>query len=213
VYQGEHELSYVSYDEGELSFSWEVASMGTVNFVATIDGDSFDGKFVIAEMGVELLTTGTRADPVDVMGEAMAEAAGDASEGEETQGDGSMGMMEEAPSFADIQDVRDYNLVGAVATAAGLSYSRIKPTPNTPAELDIVEMVKSAGVETADDAVDYFIHRFLRVKLEESDRQLIIAYMKELSGGEKIHYDSPEAEDNLRELLHTIMSTPEFQLS
>ena len=72
----------------------------------------------------------------------MVEAAGDAPESEETQGDGSMGMMEEAPSFADIQDVRDYNLVGAVATAAGLSYSRIKPTPNTPAELDVVEMVK-----------------------------------------------------------------------
>ena len=120
--------------------------------------------------------------------------------------------MEASPSFAKIQDTRDYNLVGAVGTGAGLSYSRIKPTPSTRAELNIIEMARSAGVETADEAVDYFIHRFLRVQLEESDRQLIIAYMIQLSGGEKIDYDSPEAEADLREVLHSIMSTPEFQL-
>ena len=50
------------------------------------------------------------------------------------------------------------------------------------------------------------------VELEESDRQSIISYMAQLSGGETIDFDSPEAEDDLRELLHTIMSTPEFQL-
>ena len=124
-----------------------------------------------------------------------------------------MGTMETAPSFAKIQDERDYDLVGGVGTAAGLSYSRIKPTPKTPAELNITEMAQSADVETADDAVDYFIHRFLRVKLDDSDRQLMISYMIKLSGGEKIDYDSPEAEGDLRELLHTIMSTAEFQLS
>ncbi len=97
-----------------------------------------------------------------------------------------MGMMDAAPSFAEISDLRDYDLVGAVGTAAGLSYSRIKPTPNTPAELDIVQMAKSAGVETAEEAVDYFIHRFLRVKLEESDRQLMISFMIQLSCGEMI---------------------------
>ena len=73
-------------------------------------------------------------------------------------------------------------------------------------------MAKSAGVETADDVVDYFIHRFLLVKLDESDRQLTISYMKELCGGEKIDYDSPETEGDLRELLHSVLSTPEFQL-
>ena len=123
-----------------------------------------------------------------------------------------MGTMDSAPSFAKIQDTRDYDLVGAVGTGAGLSYSRIKSIPTTPAELNIIEMVRSAGVETAEGAVDYFIHRFLRVKLEESDRRLIISYMIQLSGGEKIDYDSPEAEADLRELLHSIMSTPEFQL-
>ena len=93
------------------------------------------------------------------------------------------------------------------------SYSRIKPIPATPAELNITVMAKSAGVETAEDAVDYFIHRFLRVKPDESDRQLLISYMERLSGGEKIDYESPEVEDNLRELLHSIISTLEFQLS
>ena len=95
----------------------------------------------------------------------------------------------------------------------GIVYERIKQIPTTPAELDITEMAKSAGIETAGDAVDYFIHRFLRVELEESDRQLAIEYMTKLSGGETIDYESPEVENQLRELLHAIMSMPEFQLS
>ena len=94
-----------------------------------------------------------------------------------------------------------------------MGYELVKPIPTTPAELDIAAMAKSAGVRTVDDAVDFFIHRFLRVKLEESDRQLTIAYMKKLSGGEQINYESPDVENHLRELLHTIMSMPEFQLS
>ena len=205
MYQGEHELSEVSYEEGVLSFEWEVDALGTVEFTAKIDGDSFDGTSMVASMGMELITTGTRA-PAQEPGSMTGNAHDEPEEG------GSMATTETAPSFAKIQDERDYDLVGGVGTAAGLSYSRIKETPTTPAELNIVDMVKSAGVETAAGAVDYFIHRFLRVKLEESDRQSIISYMTQLSGGEKIDYDSPEAEDDLRELLHTIMSTPEFQL-
>ncbi len=120
--------------------------------------------------------------------------------------------MKGAPSMKQLTERGDYAIARAYATAYELSYSRIKPIPATPAELNITEMAKSAGVETAEDAVDYFIHRFLRVELGESDRQLTISYMKHLLGGEKIDYESPEAEDNLREVLHSIMSTVEFQL-
>ena len=206
VYQGNHELSEVTYEGVELSFRWEIEALGSsAEFRAKIDGDSLEGKFTLASMGLDLVTTGTRAEEasVDEAGETMANAS-DESEG--------AGSMETAPSFAKIQDERDYDLVGGVGTAAGLSYSRIKPTPTTPAELNVIAMVRSAGVETAEDVVDYFIHRFLLVKLDESDRQLMISYMTQLSGGEKIDFDSPEAEADLRELLHTIMSTPEFQL-
>jgi hypothetical protein len=211
VYQGNHELADVAYDSdgSTLSFSWRIEALdSSAEFSATIDGDSIEGKFALESMGLDLDTTGTRADPIDVAAEMMAEATD-----EESQGENSMAPMEAAPSFAEIQDSRDYDLVAGVGTAAGLAFSRIKSTPKTPAELDIIEMVRSAGVETADDLVDYFVYRFLRVKLGESDRQLIIAYMVKLSGGEKIDYSSPDAEGDLRELLHTIMSTPEFQLS
>ena len=117
-----------------------------------------------------------------------------------------------APALGSLTDERDYDLVRAVSTGYGRSYSRIKTIPRTPATLSVTAMAKSAGVETADDAVDYFIHRFLRVKLDKSDRQLMISFWKRLSGGEKIDYESPEAENHLRELLHSIMSTLEFQL-
>ena len=197
----EQALSKVAYEKGELSFT--VAYLGsTVEFKGTVNGDLLDGKIFIPSAGMEIVTTGTRLSETP-----GAVTAADAGEKEES---------ESAPDLSPATEMlfasQDYDLYAAVAVGLRIGYERIKQIPRTPAELDITEMARTAGIETADDAVDYFIHRFLRVKLHESDRQLIISYMVQLSGGEKIDYDSPEAEADLRELLHSIMSTPEFQL-
>ena len=201
---GEVALSKVAYEKGELSFT--AAYLGsTVDFTFAVNGDSLDGKVFIASAGMEIVTTGTR------LSETPGEDTGTHAEaGEEEE---SESAPELSPATEALFASQDYDLYAAVAVGLRIGYERIKPIPRTPAELDIAKMAKSAGVETAGDAVDYFIHRFLRVKLGESDRQLIISYMIKLSGGERIDYDSPEAEGDLRELLHTILSTPEFQLS
>ncbi len=47
---------------------------------------------------------------------------------------------------------------------------------------------------------------------DQRQKEAMISFMKELTGGEHIDYDSSEVERNLRELLHSIMSLPEFQL-
>lgn len=62
VYQGEQELSEISYKGGEFSFKLEIAGAGmSVEFMGNIEGDSLKGKYVIADFGIEMATTGTRA--------------------------------------------------------------------------------------------------------------------------------------------------------
>ena len=198
---GPQPLSEVTFEKGELSFKAEVA--GTpFEFSGTVNGDSLDGKIVIA--GMEIETTGTRSSDTPA---EVADMPADAGEEEESE------TVAEAPGTAMLNASPDYDINRAAMDGIRMGYELVKPIPTTPAELDIAAMAKTAGVETADDAVDYFVHRFLRVKLDESDRQLTISYMKELSGGEQIDYDSPDVENHLRELLHAIMSMPEFQLS
>lgn len=66
---GEQELSDLSYEDGQLSFMLEIVEMGmSFDFVATIDGDSLDGKFENADMGIEAATTGTRTGAKVVLG-------------------------------------------------------------------------------------------------------------------------------------------------
>ena len=201
---GEQALSKVAYEKGELSFT--AAYLGsTVDFTFAVNGDSLDGKVFIASAGMEIVTTGTRLS--ETPGEDTDTPA-EAGEEEESES-----APELSPATEALFASQDYDLYAAVGVGLRIGYERIKPIPTTPAELDITEMAKSAGIETAEDAVDYFIHRFLRVKLDETDRQLTIAYMKDLTGGEKIDYESPDVENHLRELIHAIMSMPEFQLS
>lgn len=62
VYQGELELSEVSFEDGELSFKLEVEGAGMfAEFTATIDGDLLKGKYILEDLGIEMITTGTRA--------------------------------------------------------------------------------------------------------------------------------------------------------
>jgi hypothetical protein len=201
---GPQPLSEVVYENGQLSFKADVA--GTpFEYEGTIKGDSLEGKIIFESMGMEIPTNGTRTSETPGEDAVMLADAGEEDEESET--------VAEAPGTAMLNASPDYDINRAAIDGIRMGYELVKPIPTTPAELDIAAMAKSAGVRTVDDAVDFFIHRFLRVKLEESDRQLTIAYMKKLSGGEQINYESPDVENHLRELLHTIMSMPEFQLS
>jgi uncharacterized protein (DUF1800 family) len=118
----------------------------------------------------------------------------------------------QAPAAKLINSRPDYDLKLGVYTAYVRAYERLKPVPPVAAQLSLTAMVRSSGAATAADAVDYFIRRFLRVGPSESDRQTLVSFMEELSGGKTVDYESPDVERHLRELLHSIMSLPEFQL-
>ncbi len=89
----------------------------------------------------------------------------------------------------------------------------VKPIPRFVAPIDLAAMVSSAETHTAEEVVDYFIHRFLRVRLSADDRDSLIEFARGRLGTEKIDMTAPNLEQDLRALLHLVMSAPEYQLS
>ncbi len=84
VYQGEQELSEISFEDGKFSFTLEISGAGmSAKFSATIDGDSLEGKYVIEDFGIEMITTGTRETKVVSLLELIEKAAEEASDTQE----------------------------------------------------------------------------------------------------------------------------------
>jgi hypothetical protein len=89
----------------------------------------------------------------------------------------------------------------------------LKVDPRTPAQIDLREMVRQAGVSTDADAVDYLAHRFLRTPLQPGDREDLITFLKQRLGDSVLDFTRAALETDLRALLHLLMSLPEYQLA
>lgn len=113
-----------------------------------------------------------------------------------------------------INSAPDYDLKVGVYRGLKKAYARVKDVPPTPARLDLAYMVREANLKTADEVVDYFVMRFLRVPLSASDRAALVDFVYKQWGTDKVNLSAGEVlENSLRELVHLIMSTPEYQLS
>jgi hypothetical protein len=101
------------------------------------------------------------------------------------------------------------------AVLAGQPRGRqLSPTiPLTMAKIDVVAMIREAGLTRADEVADYFIHRFLRVPLTESRRQIVVDVLTGGIGMGTIDYGQPNLETSLREALHVLMGMSEYQLA
>ncbi len=101
------------------------------------------------------------------------------------------------------------------AVLAGQPRGRqLSPTiPLTVAKIDVVAMIREAGLTRADEVADYFIHRFLRVPLTESRRQIVVDVLTGGIGMGAIDYGQPNLETSLREALHVLMGMSEYQLA
>jgi hypothetical protein len=91
-----------------------------------------------------------------------------------------------------------------------MSHERVKLIPRHTAQFDLRSMVRAAGAETVDAAVDHLLLRFLRSPLGSDDRQALIAYLEEQLGSNTLASDA--AEEALRSVLYLILSSPEYQL-
>lgn len=105
-----------------------------------------------------------------------------------------------------------YNLAVGVYTGFVTAFDRVKAIPRVPAAIDLAGMAKKAGVQSPREAVDYFSRRFLSVPLPQSDREAIVAFLEKQILSDRLDYSSPALERALRQAVHLILSSPEYQL-
>lgn len=107
----------------------------------------------------------------------------------------------------------DFNLFRGVFNAAVFAVQGVPPEPRRGPQFELTAMLKGAGVSDAAGAVDYLLGRFLRVPVAGERRQTLVRFLEQQTGGATLDYSRYTLEKELRELLHLIMSLPEYQLS
>lgn len=107
----------------------------------------------------------------------------------------------------------DFNLFRGVFNAAVRAVAAVPAEPRRVAGFSVSTMLQGEQVIDATAAVDNLMRRFLRVPLTGERRQTLIRFLEQQNGGPQIDYSRYRLEKDLRELLHLIMSTPEYQLS
>ena len=94
-----------------------------------------------------------------------------------------------------------------------IAFDRLIPIPRRVADLDMVKLLGDAGASTVGDVVDHLVRRFLRVELSGADRGVLVDFLRDELGADRIEDATPQTESALRALLYLILSTPEYQLA
>ena len=89
---------------------------------------------------------------------------------------------------------------------------KLIPTPRDAARVDLTRMVLDSGARTTGDAVDYLLHRLLRVPAAPAARNAFVAMLTKELGTDNVDRAKTYLEDPLRLTVHLIMSTPEYQI-
>ena len=90
---------------------------------------------------------------------------------------------------------------------------KIRPILRTPAQFSLTDIVMVPGAETAGDAVDILLDRFLSVPVDNGVRKMLVAFLEDQLGTSDIIRSRSYMEEPLRLLGHLILSTPEYQLA
>jgi hypothetical protein len=117
-----------------------------------------------------------------------------------------------ASKMSKVAAAEKYNLAVGVYTGFVEAYNRVKPTARTTAQIDLVQMVKSANATTVDEAVDYFCKRLLSVPLHADRRSAVVQFLQGELGTDRFDFGNEKLAGALRQLVHLILSSPEYQL-
>ena len=93
-----------------------------------------------------------------------------------------------------------------------LAYERIKPVPRHAANFQLAAMVRASGAETASNAVDHLVKRFLRAPLADADRRVLADLLADRIGSHALGHERAELEAALRAVLYVVLCSPEYQL-
>jgi len=106
-----------------------------------------------------------------------------------------------------------YNLAVGVYTGAWQANDRVKPFSRTLAEADFTQMARDGGARTAEEAVDYFLRRFLSVPLSSDRHSAVTSFLKDQLKSGELDYSNPGLKRALALTVHLIVSAPEYQLN
>jgi uncharacterized protein (DUF1800 family) len=125
------------------------------------------------------------------------------------ESDATPNMVAESNMMVDRDE--DYNTRYGGYKGFLMAFERTKPIRRREAPIDLTAMVRAAGATTVDAVVDHFARRFLSLSLAETDRAVLITFLR---GKLETAAIQPGAtlEDSLRELLYLVLSLPEYQL-
>src|SRR5262249_56853411 len=87
-----------------------------------------------------------------------------------------------------------------------------KPIPRAAAQLNLTDMVISAGAKSTGDAVEHLLVRLLRVPIDDEARATLGEFLDRQLGTGDLTLAATYLERPLRLVAHLIMSSPQFQL-
>ncbi len=128
-----------------------------------------------------------------------------------TQDESKSGGMAESNMEADRDE--EFNTRYGSFRGSQMAIERVKPIARDAAPTNLTRMIVAANLKTSDQAVDYLIHRFMRVAPDDSTKKRLSAFLTKELGTSDMTIAQTYMEQPLRLLLHLIMSQPEFQLS
>jgi hypothetical protein len=120
--------------------------------------------------------------------------------------------MDRAESNKNADRDEDFNTRYGSFRGSQMAIQRVKPIPRDTAQINLSRMILSENLKNTTQAVDYLIHRFMRVPPGEEARQKLIAFLNNELGTADLGVAQTYLEDPLRLVLHLIMSQPEYQL-
>jgi hypothetical protein len=129
-----------------------------------------------------------------------------------TGGDmGSMGRggMDETARL----NAEDFNLFRGVFNGVSRAYQRVPPEPRVVADFRLAATLEQEGVTSAQGAVDALLRRFVLLPIDAARRGELVRFFTAQHGSDTIDWDRETLETELRELLHLILSLPEYQLA
>lgn len=106
----------------------------------------------------------------------------------------------------------DYNTRFGGYRGYVLAFERVKLVPRHAPDFSLASMVRAAGAESASDAIDHLLARFLRAPLREHDRRQLVQLLEQHAGRSELKAASRALEARLRSVLYVILSSPEYQL-
>ena len=106
----------------------------------------------------------------------------------------------------------DFNTRYASYRGWQMAIERVKPIPRTVPRLDLSQLVAQAKLSDPLSVVLFFERRFLSVELSVAARRELAAFLEKELGTADIRAAATYSEEALRQLLHILLSRPEYQL-